>query len=330
MFRKACRVMAVMVLISSCIVAAGQDDRPSFYSIERQRKILVRPEFLWGGAFLFFTQSLYYYFDELFTSCRVAGEATTKFVQETLRDAGYTDEQIRSVRVLKGKSFASLRKSIMVPCNDEQLQRARQYYETNDDADGRVRVRDKISKLRAQKPFRLFTDDELYILLHLFGEAVTADSIPLWRGLILHEMGHIMHSHHFATYAFNATIGSALAAYVPAALGERFAPASSRGLSGNELEVLLNVCGGLTAFFRLVTGPVWRFQERQADREVVDRANDEQLVAVARLFTLLSKSDPNVFQRVWDIFDEHPSDAERARMFLEAQKQRMAQIKEAV
>lgn len=244
----------------------------------------------------------------------VAGDATIEFIRDTLKKAGYSDEQIKAVRILSGTPFKATRRTIFVPFNDEQLLRARRYYVTKDDQEGKDVASAYMRKLREQKKFDVLTDDDLMAMLQLLGKVVTRDSLPLWRGLIVHEMGHIVHKHVLKRVLFSVLGWFAVMAYYNLAAMQ----------SSKSVVAMLFAMAMPILFIIIYTVLLGRSQEQQADEEVTKRVQDpEQLAVMGKLFELLSADSKvkNLDIKLMRLFDSHPPAIERARMFMQARDQ---------
>jgi hypothetical protein len=249
----------------------------------------------------------------------VAGKRTIQFVKDTLTNAGYSIDQIKKVKILSGKPFCSTRNCIYVPFNDEQLLRAQKYYETSNDKEGKDIAANYLSKLREIKLFDEMSDNDLLNFLQFEGKAITKDSIPFWRGAIIHEMGHIVHNHVAKVMLFLATVGSFITAYSVAWMHQN-----------KKLQKCLNDLGRLEcayvapATFVLMTvlflsGRLWRPYEIEADDEMIRRTkNPEILKSTMNMFQSIGKL--HQMQNKWKqflvnclyYFDPHPRGDVRA------------------
>lgn len=308
--------MVLLFLLLISVPALPMDGQSgTFFSREGQRKILISP--LFAGVTL--GLALLTLYEKPETINNVAGDETVQFVRDTLKDAGYSDEQIKTVRILSGTQSQTTRRTISVSFNDEQLLRARRYYVTRDDQEGKDIARAYMRKLREQKRLDVLGDEELYAILHLVGKIVTRDSLPLWRGQIVHEMGHIVHKHVAKRMWFSALCSPIIAYPVSAIMQTQYK------------QGVIPVAAMAFILFYTMTAPLWRPQEKQADEEVVKRVQDpEQLAIVGRLFELMSSQSKikDLMVKMAYFFDSHPSYAERAGMFMEARDQ-ILQMQEA-
>ncbi len=147
------------------------------------------------------------------------------------------------------------------------------------------------------------------------------DFILLWRGLIVHAMSAIQHRHLLKQYSFLATISGLASAWLGAMHQETpFQPGNyTIHKEPNPLELAAGFGGGVAYLADRSLGPLWRYQDRQSDTEIVKRIKDiEVLKAVQKHFEFLSKQELSWFQKIQVFFDEHPKDGERAEFFRRA------------
>ncbi len=242
-----------------------------------------------------------------------AGHETVAFVREVLKDAGYEQNQIDKIKIFEGGQFVSRIGAIYVPFNDELLLRARHYYETKEEIKGPdLSLLERVGTILREryKHWKDTTDEELSAVLQVVGTIATKDSIPLWRGFIIHEMGHIQHHHCFKHLLFASTIHSLSCAYC--------IPFLSR-LTGWKSLMTIPIPAVISYTANFLTQPLRRPQEKQADAEVAGRVRDvEILEAMAKCFELYARLKRSRIEKVKLFFDEHPKDIDRSRFFGEA------------
>jgi len=262
-----------------------------------------------------------------------AGEETKQFVRDTLEKAGYSDEQIARVKIRQGKEFLVRWRTLEVPFTDKKLQRARFLYESEDVPAQEERL-EELMRENAW-PIRLYYGDSIGDLSKEDVEAYflsknqieTKKSIPLWQGNIVHEMGHIVHSH---------WIKKAIISLLPRALF--LLMVSAQVISDPVMPAICSVdsvkpaicsVAAVATFSLLYLRSVSLF-ERQADQELVDRGQDaEQFEVQQDFFERYSKFYDASFSKWVRFFDEHPHPQERARTFQEAHDRLLAQQKAA-
>ncbi len=322
--------------LSSVAAVDGQKSKKNVSFLEKQKKIFTGHVF-WKIAVLSSTiAALGYLISQRETLDNIAGDETKKFVRDTLRQAGYSEDQIKKVNIYSGSPFCSMRNSIFVPFNDEQLLRAQRYYETGKDLEGEKLARAYVRKMKESRVFDELDEDDILNVLQFEGKAITADSIPFWKGAIIHEMGHIVHSHVKKTSFFLGTVGSFIAAYGVAAMHER------KMHEHKKMQKCFNTLGrNYAQFVAAVTilsavmffsGRMRRPHESQADDEVIKRISDpEVLRASAQMFKSAGKL---VHSKSWWkraciktllFFDPHPRGDERALKFKRAYRKIEAQ-----
>lgn len=208
---------------------------------------------------------------------------TKKFVREVLKEAGYDQNKIDKISILKGKRFCSHLNTIVVPINDKLLSEAYHNKSKNECPD-------------------------------------IKNNLSLWRGLIIHEMGHIQHHHIIQRHLFLLAINC----FTCALFGAKSSPPSLDDPFGepDPLKTALAISGSVIYFDYLLGNPLWRYCERQADAEVIKRIKDiEVLEAMQKYFETESTKKLSWFENVQDFFDIHPKDIERAQLFCKAAQQ---------
>ena len=176
------------------------------------------------------------------------------------------------------------------------------------------------------------------------GEYITKHTLPLWRGSILHEGGHMMHNH-----AQKAAIGCALSPFAAhygfkygiRPLNKKFQKSTLFNICKQKLGIagvnviktigripLLGITVSLGLLLQLAQG---KYHEYQADQEVIKRVKDPEILeASAYMFEKTAKYRDAHFKDeklgqicmkypfLWELRDEHPRGEVRARYFKEA------------
>jgi Zn-dependent protease with chaperone function len=189
-----------------------------------------------------------------------------------------------------------------------------------------------LRKFREIKIYDDLSDGDLLNLLQFEGKAITKDSMLLWKGAIVHEMGHIVHKHSKQLMIFLGTIGSLITAYSVALMHQskslqEWLTWLGRGEAAYVAPA--SIILGAVLFF---SGPLWREHEMQADDELIERSKDpEVLKTTAKMFQSAGKLHhlKDTWKRLLvnflHYFDPHPPADERAAKIKQAYCQKMAQ-----
>jgi hypothetical protein len=324
------RIVAVAVITEPFILVPVQEP-PSSTIIDQYIQKAARP-FWKNGIFWPVTLTsallvvLSYGIAQRETLDNVAGAQTIAFVKGVLLEAGYSPAAIDRLTILSGKPFCSLRNCIYVPFNDEQLLRAQKYFYTQQDEEGKTLAGAYVQKLREMKNYVDFTDQDLLNILQFEGKAITAESIPFWKGAIIHEMAHIVHGHIGKMSLFLATVGAFVAGYsVTLCHRNRCMQESFTRLGRFECAYIIPATTSIAALL-FFSGRFWRPHEIQADDEIIKRTKDPQVLkAVAQMFQSADKlhqvkneGAASIIVNTLRYFDPHPRGKERAEKLTKA------------
>ncbi len=252
-----------------------------------------------------------------------AEKETEAFVRDALKRANYSQEQIDKVKILEGPGFRSGMGKLVVPITDEKLQRARDFYTNKKVLEGSDErsvqfLQCWLSGVYSTKLSDL-TNEEVEAFLQANNTIVTKESIPLWHGTIVHEMGHIIHHHKIKQKMFYGLLQASLVAV----LASRFSPDGAW-----HYPVTVGIGCVVVAASSNFLRPLLRPFERQADQEVVDRMQDpEPLEVLQKTYAGISRIHEVTFSKTIRLLDEHPSPKERADTFKTAYERLFAEQK---